>query len=347
MFVYTRYVVISCVSMSTFIESMLNCKIPDPPANGEITESFVRSVILEILSDHSVLEDIDKRVRSGSGVARIGSHHKCADGCSHANHDMDDLLRTHTNHDVDDLTRLIGQITREISIHVMQKIVERATDSFSSVLARGKAAGAPALDSNTSGFLRRKILTQSIVQTIVIEVGIEYSKLAKNAAKNGQFFAIFSSLPEEKRFQCENLIQPIHMSALMNEGVANVFNFAPILIIKDLQKELERIDALGNFDNNVFWTSFFEPKIYPQMSILSEQIRLIPFALNFFDKQLFLQQVGHFQISKNEPIVRECKIACIYSPGRPLLLIDPCKHANLPHGDYGKFQISAFLTGPS
>lgn len=201
-------------------------------------QDFLVASCLEILSEPSVMSDIDKRLRTGSGITKsgLGCHSGCTHSCDHADY----------------LTDLIREVTSSESLAgTTQEIVSKAACTYSNVIARGRADGQRSIDTSTAGYIRRQILRETIVRECVIAVQGKHAKQQADQSQEGMFFALprvlqekFSDDPEALRSALDQ-IPATCMAELMREGMSVVMGFP--MSPESLMGELTRMDALAMF----------------------------------------------------------------------------------------------------
>jgi hypothetical protein len=257
---------------------------------------FISFVVADILKETKIRADIDGRVRVGSSGLSCSHNHEHTSGCTH-----------------DYTSSLVGEVIDEIPTNhpFLIKIVTKSTVTWSNVLARGERDQAESMDSTTAKFVRRQILTETIVREIVSEVRDRHMRNQKNSSNDGFLFALPQTLREKLSDQeglFENAISQIPtgvMGNIMTIGYGVVNGFVDDL--PGAYKELERMDALGLFeplpqDNRAVWWTKTETLTrnrppYKSIASVCERLSYIPFELNSKKKELMVQIVENFQLS--------------------------------------------------
>lgn len=356
-------------------ESVVNLRAPFSESDATVVRFLVASAS-EILKDLSVVADIDKRLRSGSGISRSATQkHVCSSGsCPH-----------NESEPISFLDQLIKETVSNFGLgEIVVKAVKDATKTRLNVIDRGRKSGEKPMDRSTDAYIRRTIWTESLVREIVSSVHKKYAEAQSKMAKEGFLFAI----PSLEMLQADSRkferISSDQMCQLMVEGITVVSDF--FKADQEMLSELDRLDALAVFDeitvdrsrtDAVYWSTLQGLGTGPLRDVC-ERISFLPFELNMKNKSLMLQTCQYFQISmfqaqrgKQEMHVDNRnngrKISCIfpitfesnvpvlmtksgkqifYVPG-DLILLDShnCEYM-CPISKKKRFQISAFFTGP-
>ena len=341
--------------MATFVESMLGKKVPSA-SSFENQLDFLVASGHEILADPKVRADLDRRLRTGSGMA------KASHSCCHKNHHRGCS---------DPLSLLIEEAVRDLA-SIMPQVIRRAAISFGNVIQRGQAAGAAPMDASTAGFVRRQILTESLVRELTERVGKLHALEKQAQAREGGLFA-FGKAPDEGMDQ----LGSDRMAEFMHQGFTKIERFAsPTNLLLD---ELERLDALTLFEvtsrgDAIHWTTIERlEKGAGSLARLAQQLAWIPHELNFRNKSLLLQVVQNFQIRKVAPNVPpwcmnvDSKLGCVVplfkgletvkfktadgseiecSSGDLLILSDPPQVECRVSATFKRYYLNAFVTGP-
>ena len=229
---------------------------------------FLVASIGEILADQSLVGDIHRRIKTGAGV-----------GSS-----LDHLI-----------TEAMGPESLEkICISVFNK----ASRTFENVVERGRSGGDPPMDSSTASYIRRQVLTESIVREIVISVKNRVGEMHAKNAKDGFLFAFAPTASGP------DIVSPADMGHLMTHGYC-VIKYD--LDVTKIVTELIRLEALMMFDtpsgrdDAVLWIDSANPgpekDRMKALLTLCERLQQIPFELNRLKKDLMLQVIQHFQVS--------------------------------------------------
>lgn len=331
------------------------------PLACESAVAFLVASAKEVLDDPKVRTDIDKRLRSGSGIPKPSSFCDCASSTP---------------------VSLLDQLIREsLSSSGLERVVvnavKSATITRTNVIKRGQQEGQETMDRTTDAFIRRKIWTESLVKEVVSSVQKQYSTEQSKIAKDGSLFALSSSAFGELQ------IPSVNMGELMSEGITVIPDFHKITDL--LWHQLERLDALAVFDpivggtrtDLVYWSTV--EGLSGELKELCEKIARLPYELNFKNKSLMLQVCQYFQISlfrpnhgqqdmhvdsanngrkftaifsvslsKNHDSVLQTKDRAVVqtAPG-DLVILDSvnCEYM-CPINESKRFHISAFFTGP-
>lgn len=378
---------------SSFADSLAHKNVPWREAervmdkSGKLSKSdpevqeFLVASCLEILSEPSVMSDIDKRLRTGSGITKSG--HGCLSGCRHS--------CDHT----DFLTNLIREVTSSESLAGMtQEICSKAASTYTKVLARGRADGQRSIDVSTAGYIRRQILRETIVRECVFAVQGKHAKQQADQSKEGIFFALAKVLEEKFLDDPEALrsaldqISSTCMAELMREGMSVVSGFP--VSHESLMRELTRMDALAMFQpatrdskgrsDQVCWVQQDDRRLtqFPELANLLKHMSYLPYELNAKNKDLLLQVNHHYMISKLEsvsaidlhkdfhdngrkisaivPIVadqctvlrtREGREVSVNAKNIPVILLDAqrCEY-ECPQSAKRRFHVVSYMTGP-
>lgn len=343
----------SKVVPSESAEAVMALTDPGLSRTDPIVEEFMVQSISEILDDPAVQADLSKRVAAVTGGSARAHSHGPGHSCTKFHVNRPDLLEMAT------------------------AIVEQASATFASVLSRGQKDG-PSLDASTSGFLRRRIFTESIIREIVKREHAAHMKKLENQSHEGAFFAF----PNPELMDRLHALSAAHMQSVMNEGFVVVGNFfGDPETFKSMYLELVRLDALALLrpagdDSFVYWASGDALKGSEFTSKLCENLSLLPFELNVKNKSLLLQVVQQYQVSK---LLRESrvvfsnpsqKIACffplserkslrakvVFSDGHSetlrihpgdLVILNTRRVTSYEYNDTDRvFQVGVFLTGP-
>ena len=336
-------------------EILLSLDGPEVPCEPAV--QFLVASAREVLDDPKVRADIDKRLRSGSGIAKPAACCDCASSTP---------------------VSLLDQLIREtVSSSGLEKIVVNAVKSATvtriNVIKRGQQEGQVAMDRTTDAFIRRQIWTESLVKEIVSSVQKQYAVEQSKISKDGSLFALSSSA-------CGDLqIPAVNMGELMSRGITVIPNFHKTTDL--LWHQLERMDALAVFDpvvgtrtDLVHWSTV--AGLSGDLKELCDKISKLPFELNFKNKSLMLQVCQYIQISLFKPnhgkqdmhvdsVNNGRKFTVIFpvslsgtvlqtkdkavvktSPG-DLVILDSIKCEYMcPITESKRFHVSAFFTGP-
>ena len=263
--------------------------------SDEAVMQFLRTVIKDILSERRVRADIERRVRSGSG------HQACKQSQQHCG-----------DCEADYGTQLINAAVELASTdeRLVNKIISQSTSTWLNVIARGARDNAGSMDAATAKFVRRQILTETIIREVVSEVRSKHQDQQTKKSKDGFLFALPQTLKEKfsdqvGRFEeATSRIPPFVMSDIMNKGNGVVPEFASDL--NNVWRELERIDAMGLLEPGLsnsyaaWWTTLGtlseNRPPYNATASVCENLSYIPFELNAKHKGLMVQVVDNFQL---------------------------------------------------
>ena len=279
------------------------------PYNQESVSDFIVLAIKEILSDHQVRADIEKRVKSGSGYA-CNSHPCGGSECSH-----------HAPKSI--LDGLIQESLDEISVDTGIVVIRKASKTYQNVLERGRAAGDSKMDSATDAFVRRKIFSETISRESIAIIQSKFKSIFSKNSKDGFLFALSG--------ESLTFIPPDSMRDLMMVGhcVISLTESSIASSLVPALAELKRLSSLMVFDpvenrsEKVYWLNRSEPG--PEKSKLSHVLKIcefmsrIPFELNQKNKQLMLQIIQYFQLVE----LKDTGIGFHLDSGRKITIIVP------------------------
>ena len=330
---------------------------------------FLAFVIGDILKEKKTRSDIEGRVRVGSSGL----------SCRHS-HD-------HTSHCSQDYTTdLIRGVIDDVPTNhpFLINVVSKSVVTWCNVLSRGERDQAGSMDTATASFVRRQIMTETIVREIVSEVRDRHLRNQKNSSNDGFLFALPQTLREKLSEKgdsfFEQAMSQLPMLEIMSDGYGIVAEF--LGDTGAAWKELERIDALGLFeplpqDNRAVWWTTPETLArnrppYTCVASVCDKLSYIPFELNSKKKELMVQIVDNFQlsvVSKGEAKIcpyEGVKFICFvlisenteyvslanHAPLRvrsgSLVVVDTRKipAIDFPKSEKKRFILSVFLTGP-
>ena len=372
------------------VDALLGKKVPHQEATvirnkgmGELSKSdvdvknFIIAALLEVAEDTKVRTDIDRRLRSGSGLEKHS--HCCNEKCE------------------DSISLLLQSVLSPGSLGEMgNTIIQKASEMYERVLERGRSEGEASMDAKTDSFIRRQILTETFIRECVKEVSRLHQEEAQTRSQEGFMFATPQAL--ERKFSDDpdmlsmvlNQIPSDKMGDFVKNGIVVIPNFFSAK--SNILKELDRMDASASFepvlsDQNsrsdlVKWVTIPREDDSSYLGKLALLLSYVPFELNSKKRDLLLQVVQHCQVSlfegqhkgkhqlhcdnqmngrkitaivpitppnypKGEPvIVAENGYQVYPSVNLDLVLIDSKTRYQCPPCDVKRFHLSVFLTGP-
>ena len=256
---------------------------------------FVGFVIRGILSENRVRADIERRIRSGSGHQACRQSHEHSESCQI-------VYGT-------ELIKRCVEVTSTDSRSI-NEIISKASSTWLNVIARGERDNAGPMDAATAKFIRRQILTETIVRTVVSQIQDEHMNHQARKSKDGFLFALPQTLKEKFSNETDRFeelisrIPPVIMSDIMNKGYGLIPDFTTDVSL--CWRELERIDAMGLFgsapsgSHATWWTTIEtlaqNKPPYTATASVCENLSYIPFELNAKHKGLMVQVVENFQL---------------------------------------------------